>query len=97
MCLLDIAVLWACFHAFGHAPPQAVIVMCYFLGMLGNALPLPGGLHRLLPEGVRVFGNVAAVEHADPLDGGVDQRAFREILQELPVLRLRARGLKNSS
>ena len=40
----DIAVLWACFHAFGHAPPQAVIVMCYFLGMLGNALPLPGGI-----------------------------------------------------
>jgi uncharacterized membrane protein YbhN (UPF0104 family) len=40
----DIAVLWACFHAFGHAPPQAVIIMCYFIGMLGNALPLPGGI-----------------------------------------------------
>ncbi|HEY1591692.1 MAG TPA: lysylphosphatidylglycerol synthase transmembrane domain-containing protein [Solirubrobacteraceae bacterium] len=40
----DIAVLWACFHAFGHPPPQAVIVMCYFIGMLGNTLPLPGGI-----------------------------------------------------
>ncbi len=40
----DIAVLWACFHAFGDAPPQAVIVMSYFVGMLGNALPLPGGI-----------------------------------------------------
>ena len=40
----DIAVLWACFHAFGKPPPQAVIVMCYFLGMLGNTLPLPGGI-----------------------------------------------------
>ena len=40
----DIAVLWACFHAFGHAPPKAVIVMCYFIGMLGNTLPLPGGI-----------------------------------------------------
>jgi uncharacterized protein (TIRG00374 family) len=40
----DIAVLWACFHAFGKPPPQAVIVMCYFIGMLGNALPLPGGI-----------------------------------------------------
>ncbi len=40
----DIAVLWACFHAFGSAPPQAVIVMSYFIGMLGNALPLPGGI-----------------------------------------------------
>jgi uncharacterized protein (TIRG00374 family) len=40
----DIAVLWACFHAFGQAPPTAVLVMGYFLGMLGNALPLPGGI-----------------------------------------------------
>ena len=40
----DISVLWACFHAFGAAPPQAVIVMSYFIGMLGNALPLPGGI-----------------------------------------------------
>ena len=40
----DIAVLWACFHAFGDAPPQAVIVMAYFVGMLGNPLPLPGGI-----------------------------------------------------
>ncbi len=40
----DISVLWACFHAFGSAPPLAVIVMSYFVGMLGNALPLPGGI-----------------------------------------------------
>ena len=40
----DIAVLWASFHAFGEAPPFGVIVMAYFLGMLGNLLPLPGGL-----------------------------------------------------
>ena len=40
----DISVLWACFHAFGVPPPTAVIVMSYFIGMLGNALPLPGGI-----------------------------------------------------
>jgi len=40
----DIAVLWACFHAFGAAPPDAVIVMAYFVGMLANTLPLPGGI-----------------------------------------------------
>jgi uncharacterized protein (TIRG00374 family) len=40
----DIAVLWACFHAFGSSPPVAVIVMSYFVGMLGNTLPLPGGI-----------------------------------------------------
>jgi putative heme transporter len=40
----DICVLWACFHAFGGAPPFTVILMAYFVGMLGNLLPLPGGL-----------------------------------------------------
>jgi uncharacterized membrane protein YbhN (UPF0104 family) len=40
----DIAVLWSCFHAFGGSPPTAVIVMSYFVGMLGNVLPLPGGI-----------------------------------------------------
>jgi len=40
----DIAVLWSCLHAFGGAPPTAVVVMSYFIGMLGNVLPLPGGI-----------------------------------------------------
>ena len=40
----DICVLWAMFHAFGSAPPFTVIWMAYFVGMLGNLLPLPGGL-----------------------------------------------------
>jgi len=40
----DIAVLWACFHAFGGPPTIAVLVMAYFTGMLGNLLPLPGGI-----------------------------------------------------
>jgi len=40
----DISVLWAMFHAFGSPPPFTVIWMSYFVGMLGNLLPLPGGL-----------------------------------------------------
>jgi uncharacterized protein (TIRG00374 family) len=32
------------FHAFGSPPPLTVIWMAYFLGTLGNLLPLPGGL-----------------------------------------------------
>jgi uncharacterized membrane protein YbhN (UPF0104 family) len=40
----DITVLWAMFHAFGSPPPFTVIWMAYFVGMLGNLLPLPGGL-----------------------------------------------------
>jgi uncharacterized membrane protein YbhN (UPF0104 family) len=41
---LDIAVLWASFKAFGAAPPVAVVVVAYFVGMLANTLPLPGGI-----------------------------------------------------
>ena len=40
----DIAVLWATFHAFGGAPTIPVIIMSYFVGQLGNLLPLPGGI-----------------------------------------------------
>ena len=40
----NIAVLWACFHAFGEPPALGVIIMGYFVGFLGNLLPLPGGI-----------------------------------------------------
>ena len=40
----DMSVLWAMFHAFGQPPPFTVIWMAYFVGMLGNLLPLPGGV-----------------------------------------------------
>jgi uncharacterized protein (TIRG00374 family) len=42
--VFNVAVLWASFRAFGDAPPLAVIVQGYFVGMLGNLLPLPGGI-----------------------------------------------------
>ncbi|HEY8581712.1 MAG TPA: lysylphosphatidylglycerol synthase transmembrane domain-containing protein [Capillimicrobium sp.] len=40
----NIAVLWASFRAFGESPTLAILVMAYFVGMLGNLLPLPGGV-----------------------------------------------------
>src|SRR4051812_39066931 len=40
----DIATLWACFEAFGAAPAVGVLVVGYFVGMLANTLPLPGGV-----------------------------------------------------
>ena len=40
----QIAVLWAAFHAFGDSPPLAVLVQGFFIGMLGNLLPIPGGV-----------------------------------------------------
>ncbi len=40
----NIAILWASFRAFGEAPPWGVIIMGYFVGMIANLLPLPGGV-----------------------------------------------------
>jgi uncharacterized membrane protein YbhN (UPF0104 family) len=40
----DIAALWACFEAFGASPAAGVLVVGYFVGMLANTLPLPGGV-----------------------------------------------------
>jgi uncharacterized protein (TIRG00374 family) len=40
----NIAILWASFHAFGEPPPTAVLVQAFFVGMLANLLPLPGGI-----------------------------------------------------
>jgi len=40
----NIAVLYAAFRAFGEAPPVAVLIQAYFVGMLANLLPLPGGI-----------------------------------------------------
>jgi putative heme transporter len=40
----NIAVLYAAFRAFGQAPPIAVLIQAYFVGLLANLLPLPGGI-----------------------------------------------------
>jgi hypothetical protein len=40
----QVAVLWAAFRAFGEAPPLAVLTQAFFVGMLGNLLPMPGGV-----------------------------------------------------
>ena len=40
----DIAALGATLHAVGEHLFAAPLVLAYFMGMLGNLLPLPGGL-----------------------------------------------------
>jgi len=60
----DIAVLWACFHAIGHGPPLAVIVLAYQIGYLSNVLPIPGNIGIL--EGSFVGMLVLYGVHATP-------------------------------
>jgi uncharacterized membrane protein YbhN (UPF0104 family) len=40
----DIAVLWACLSAFGEPPSIPVLIAAYFVGMIANTLPVPGGI-----------------------------------------------------
>jgi uncharacterized membrane protein YbhN (UPF0104 family) len=40
----DLAVLGACFAAFGHSPPLGVLVLGYLIGQLGGNVPIPGGI-----------------------------------------------------
>jgi uncharacterized membrane protein YbhN (UPF0104 family) len=40
----DIAVLGACFLAFGYSPPLGVLVVAYLIGQLGGNVPIPGGI-----------------------------------------------------
>jgi uncharacterized membrane protein YbhN (UPF0104 family) len=40
----DVMILWATFHAFGLAPPLAIIWIAYLIGELGGLIPVPGGI-----------------------------------------------------
>src|SRR4051812_5804055 len=78
----DIAVLWACFKAFGVAPPVAVVVVAYFVGMFANTLPLPGGVGGV--DG----GMVAALAAfgADPSLAVLAVLAYRFFAFWLPIV-----------
>jgi putative heme transporter len=78
----DLAVLWACFQAFGSAPAAGVLVMAYFVGMLGNLLPVPGGVGG-------VDGSMIAAFIAFGVNGGlavVAVFAYRAFAFWLPTL-----------
>jgi uncharacterized membrane protein YbhN (UPF0104 family) len=40
----DVMILWAAFHAFGGAPPLAIVWFGYLIGELGGLIPVPGGI-----------------------------------------------------
>lgn len=78
----DIAALAAAFHAFGSSPEPQVLLLCYFLGMLGNLLPLPGGVGGI--EGGLIGAFVAFGEPAGPALVAV--LAYRLVSFWLPTL-----------
>jgi uncharacterized protein (TIRG00374 family) len=40
----DVMIVWATFHAFGSAPPLAIVWIAYLIGELGGLIPVPGGI-----------------------------------------------------
>lgn len=51
----DVAVLDACFRAFGADVALGVLILGYFLGHIGNLLPMPGGIGGVEGGMVGVF------------------------------------------
>jgi putative heme transporter len=52
----DAAVLWAMLHAFGAPPAAAVIVLAYFVGQVGNTIPVPGAVSGGMVGVLLAFG-----------------------------------------
>lgn len=80
--VFNVAVLWAAFKAFGSVPPVAVVIQAYFVGMLGNLLPLPAGIGG-------VDGGMIGAFVAFGVDGGlavVAVLAYRLFAFWLPTL-----------
>jgi uncharacterized protein (TIRG00374 family) len=79
----DILTLWAAFKAFGDAPPFSVIVMAYFIGMVANLLPLPGGIGGV--DGGLIGAFIAfGVEGSLALVAVLTYRAFAFWLPTIP-------------
>jgi uncharacterized membrane protein YbhN (UPF0104 family) len=79
---LDVAALWACLHAFGGQLPGGVVVMAYFVGMIANLLPVPGGVGAV--EGGMIGALVAFGAPAGTAIAGV--LAYRVVALWLPAL-----------
>jgi hypothetical protein len=79
----DIAVLWASLEAFGASPSIAVLVMAYFVGMLANTLPIPGGIGAV--DGGMIAALIGfGVEGGLAIVGVLSYRAFAFWLPIVP-------------
>ena len=78
----DIAALWASFEAFGDSPAVGILVVGYFVGMLANTLPLPGGVGSV--DGGMIGAFVAF--GVDPAAAIVAVLAYRFFAFWLPIV-----------
>jgi uncharacterized membrane protein YbhN (UPF0104 family) len=80
--LFDVAMLGACFKAFGgELPPAGVLLLAYLIGQLGGLIPIPGGIGGVDGGliGTLVLYGVGATEAA------VAVLAYRALMLWIPV------------
>jgi uncharacterized protein (TIRG00374 family) len=78
----DVAALGFCFAAFGDVPSVGVLIVGYFLGHIGNFLPVPGGVGGVEGGMIGVFAACGV-----PLSLAVlGTLAYQAISTWLPVL-----------
>jgi uncharacterized membrane protein YbhN (UPF0104 family) len=80
--LFDVAMLGACFKAFGNdVPPAGVLLVAYLVGQLGSLIPIPGGI------GGADGGLIATLVlyGVDPADAAVAVIAYRGLLLTIPA------------
>lgn len=89
----DIATLWACFKAFGDSPALGVLIMGYFVGMIANIIPTPGGVGAV--EGGMIGTYVAfGVNLRDATLAVLAYRVFAFLMPTIPgvIAFIRLRG-----
>ena len=81
--LFDVAMLGACFAAFGNdVPPAGVLLVAYIIGQLGSLIPIPGGIGGV--DGGLI--GTLVVYGVDAGDAAVAVLAYRGLLLAIPAL-----------
>jgi uncharacterized protein (TIRG00374 family) len=80
--LFDVAMLGACFAAFGHdVPPLGVLLLAYLIGQLGNLVPVPGGIGGV---DAGLIGTLV-LYGVDPVPAAVAVLAYRMFVLWVPA------------
>ena len=81
--LFDVAMLGACFAAFGNdVPPVGVLLVAYIIGQLGGLIPIPGGIGGV--DGGLI--GTLVLYGVDAGDAAVAVIAYRGLLLTIPAL-----------
>jgi uncharacterized membrane protein YbhN (UPF0104 family) len=81
--LFDVAMLGACFAAFGNdVPPAGVLLVAYIVGQLGSLIPIPGGIGGV---DAGLIGTLV-LYGVDATDAAVAVIAYRGLLLAIPAV-----------